>query len=94
MMMFRVQRGDDGYDDAVETAERLAERASDLLGDNVRVRDYSGRGMYGREVIAFEADRSPDSIMAALAYAAAEQGVRFDDLPGGSDSMGFGSVVY
>ncbi len=60
--MFRVQRGDDGYDEAVETAERLAERASDLLGDNVRVRDYSGRGMYGREVIAFEADRSPDSI--------------------------------
>jgi hypothetical protein len=91
---------------SVEQARRLAEDASDFLQEEVEVReDYSGRGMYGREVVAFVSEASAASVGVALGFAAGVAFERaeargddadfdFDDLPTRVDSMGRGTVIY
>jgi hypothetical protein len=88
----------------VERARALADEASDLIGGEVDVREnYSGRGMYGRETIAFTFDDF--RAVLALGFAAGVAFERaegrgedadfdFDDLPSAMDSMGRGRVIY
>lgn len=54
--------------------------------------DYSGRGMYGEETIAFSLGRAAD--MMRLGVALVEAGVEPRDLPHRVDSLGLGIVVY
>lgn len=74
-----------------DTAEELAERASDLTHNHIEVRDdYSGRGMYGAQTIAFV---GPPDMVAAIAYAAAEMDLPYDDVPARTDQMGRDNIV-
>lgn len=79
----------------LEQAEDIAEaanEASDWRYD-IQVREgYSGRFMYGEQVTAFTADST--AALMAIGYAAGQVGVRLDDVPTRTDSMGMGVVIY
>ena len=85
----------------VDQAEELVDAVynyTDYRGD-LEVREgYSGRGMYGTEVVAFVAD-SNEALIAlgyALGYLAGNDfgSYPYKDLPTRVDSMGLGIVIY
>lgn len=74
-------------------ANELAAVADGYASDTIEVRpDYSGRGMYGATCPAIVLT-NPDDLI-ALAYAAGEIGMSFDEVPQRTDDMGMGIVVY
>jgi hypothetical protein len=76
----------------MEQAEAIVDVAADW-GVELTVRPgYSGRGMYGKSVIALVADSISALVM--VGFAAGEIGIPFDVLPTRTDSMGLGVVIY
>ncbi len=76
----------------IEQAEALVKGLYEM-GIEAKMREgYSGRGMYGTEVVAIVSDDS--NIKTAIGYAAVEAGIDWNDLPHRQDNMGLGWVVY
>lgn len=76
-----------------EQAQELVEALEELGIDDVEVlADYSGRGMYGRHVVALTAHTD---IRGAIGYAAGRfTNLDFEALPNRLDSLGLGVVIY
>lgn len=85
----------------VEQAERILEVMNEWgLGDDVEIREsYSGRGMYGSEVVAFTGDGVTGDVFLAIGIligsgefdAVADDAVSWFSR---MDSMGRGWVIY
>lgn len=81
--------------------QQLCEDAADdgrYGGRQMRVRSYSGRGMFGASCLGVEGD-SLVEIFAALFQAAADQGPDLQEIAdaladGRTDSMGRGVILY
>ncbi len=77
----------------LETAEQVVELLDGEGYDDIEVREsYSGRGMYGSEVVAFVADST--SAITAIGWAFGNLGLDLADVPTRTDSMGLGVVIY
>lgn len=79
-----------------DQAYEIQDEAWDL-GVDIDVReDYSGRGMYGKKVVAFVTAGDVSLVKAAIAigYAGDLINIPFQDLPTRVDSMGRGYVIY
>jgi len=80
---------------SLEAAEAIVERMDDNGAERAEVReDYSGRGMYGRTVVAVVAESISEFYDAALDLV--EDGeIKASDVKGlGTDGMGRGIVIY
>lgn len=75
----------------LEIYEEVAEEL-DNLGVECSVITYSGRGMYGAEVTAFDLP-NPDDLM-MVGYAFGILGYAPDMVPTRTDNLGRGIVVY
>lgn len=77
------------------TVEQANDLVDALNSENIEAEvseGYSGRGMYGDEVVGIIL---PDAkALIALGFLAADCGIELDDLPKRTDSMGRGIIVY
>lgn len=77
------------------TVEQANDLVDALNSENIEAEvseGYSGRGMYGDEVVGIIL---PDAkALIALGFYATEVGVDFRDLPKRTDSLGRGIIVY
>ena len=85
----------------VEQAERIVEVMNEWgLGEDFHIRDnYSGRAMYGEEVVAFTGDGNPGDVFIAIGILIGNE--EFEDVADDAvswfqrqDSMGRGWVIY
>lgn len=87
-----------------DLANELLDEMCNWTNADLEVRsDYSGRGMYGTEVVAFVFDGDATPVLIAMGYALAKlqedysetwDGWEPRDLPRRMDSMGLGTVIY
>lgn len=80
---------------AALTVEQAHELVDALNAESIEAEvseGYSGRGMYGSEVVGIILPSTANLI--ALGFLAADCGIELDDLPKRTDSLGRGIIVY